>query len=241
MSRVVAESVEALPRSGGRRTIAVGVDGSEAAARALDWAVEHAAAGRAELVVVGRTRSVDRTRALDRTRVVGRFVPGGPDELRTLECDTLVVGSRGEPFHGLAAAAENPERQLVVVRGLPRLATGVVTAAVGGVSDRAVLRAAAQICRARAARLRLLHLHLHFGGVAEVGEPDNTPLRHATKYLRAIAPDLEPTTLLDRRAPHEAFGAPSTDLLIIGRGYGGTVGRVAKTAFYHSACPVLLA
>nr|BFE53416.1 hypothetical protein GCM10017745_68430 [Saccharothrix mutabilis subsp. capreolus] len=212
----------------------MGVDGSEAAARALDWAVEHAA-GRAELVVVGRARSVDRT------RVVGRFVPGGPDELRTLECDTLVVGSRGEPFHGLAAAAENPDRQLVVVRGLPRLATGVVTAAVGGVSDRAVLRAAARICRARAARLRLLHLHLHFGGVAEVGEPDDTPLRHATKYLRAIAPDLEPTTLLDRRAPHEAFGAPSTDLLIIGRGYGGTVGRVAKTAFYHSACPVLLA
>lgn len=229
MSRVVAQSVEARPRSGARRTIAVGLDGSEAAARALDWAVEHAAATLAELVVVGRTRSV------------GRFVPGGPDELRTLECDTLVVGSRGEPFHGLAAAADNPDRQLVVVRGLPRLSTGVVTAAVGGVSDRAVLRAAAQICRARTARLRLLHLHLHFGGVAEVGEPDDTPLRHATKYLRAIAPDLEPTTLLDRRAPHEAFGAPSTDLLIIGRGYGGTIGRVAKTAFYHSACPVLLA
>ncbi|GAA0208870.1 hypothetical protein GCM10010492_03140 [Saccharothrix mutabilis subsp. mutabilis] len=225
----------------------MGVDGSEAAARALDWAVEHAAASRAELVVVGRSQSVDRAlsveraRVVDRARVVGRFVPGGPDELRALECDTLVVGSRGEPFHGLAAAAENPERQLVVVRGLPRLATGVVTAAVGGVSDRAVLRAAAQVCRARAARLRLLHLHLHFGGVAEVGEPDNTPLRHATKYLRAIAPDLEPTNLLDRRAPHEAFGAPSTDLLIIGRGYGGSVGRVAKTAFYHSACPVLLA
>ncbi|XVV06594.1 universal stress protein [Actinosynnema sp. CA-248983] len=228
MSRVVAESVEALPRFGARRTIAVGLDGSEAAKRALDWAVEHAALTRSELVVVGRTPTV------------GRFVPGGPDELRALECDTLVVGSRGEPFHGLAAAAENPERQLVVVRGLP-LRTGVVTAAVGGVSDRAVLRAAAQICRARSARLRLLHLHLHFGGVAEAGEPDDTPLRRATAYLRAMAPDLEPTTLLDRRAPHEAFGAPATDLLVIGRGYGGTVGRVAKTAFYHSACPVVLA
>ncbi|RKT54796.1 hypothetical protein [Saccharothrix australiensis] len=223
MSKVIAaEPVGWLPRQrGARRTtraVAVGEDGTPATRRAAAWAERYAAVMGVELVSVP------------------------PEELRTVDCAMLVVGPHGEPFRprGYAAAAENPERALVVVRGLPEPRTGVVTAAVGGAADTGVLSAAAAFCRASGARLRVLHVHHNFGGVAESAEPDDAPLRRALAFLEVVAADLTPAVVLDGREPHDVLAAPVSDLVVVGRGPAGGLGRMARTALYHSACPVLI-
>lgn len=223
MTRVItAAPIGWLPRQRTARrvtrSVAVGEDGSAASRRAVAWATRYAAATGAELVTAP------------------------PDALRTADCATLVVGPHGEPFRprGFAAAAENPDRALVVVRGLPDPGTGAVTAAVGGASDTGVLSAAAAFCRAFGARLRVLHVHHNFGGVAEAAEPDDAPLRRALAFLEVVAADLTPAVVLDGRQPHDVFGAPVSDLVVVGRGPAGGLGRMARTALYHSACPVLI-
>ncbi|CAL9470434.1 hypothetical protein SUDANB95_02808 [Actinosynnema sp. ALI-1.44] len=221
-----------------RSSVGVGVDGSGAARRAFEWAVSFAAALGVELVVAGRPRV--------RVPTAVRWVGGEAEAVARSECGTLVVGPRGEPLHArhLGAVVDGcASRGLVVVRGLPEAARGehgVVTAAVGGAADSGVLLAAAEVGRARRARVRLLHVPPSFGGAAEPSRADDTPLRRAVAFLKAVAPDLAPTVVLDHRQPHEAVAASVSDLLVVGRAAGGGAGRIGKAALYHSSCPVLI-
>ncbi|MBB5957986.1 nucleotide-binding universal stress UspA family protein [Saccharothrix tamanrassetensis] len=231
--------------TGVTRSVMVGVDGSDAAWLALAWAARHAAALGAELVVVGVGERVTRALVRRRAGTPLRFRRGDLGTLRSLDCATLVVGRHGEPFHPrtIGAAVASTSSTLVVTRGLPtavRGEHGVVTAAVGGAGDSGVLLVAAETCRAFGSSVRLLHLHPDFGGAAESTTPDDRPLRRAVEFLRVVAHDLEPAVVLDRRRPHEVVAAPVGDLLVVGRGRDGGLSRIAKTALYHSSCPVLI-
>lgn len=141
--------------------------------------------------------------------------------LARCSCDVVVVGGRSEAIRG---------------------EYGWITACVdGGDHGDAVLRAAADLCRMRRARLRLLHVrpphpHGHTGAGSAVP-------RHASELLRLIAPDVQPVVVTDHRYPHEAVCAYPTDVLVVGAGRSARArgtGPFARTALYHASCPVLI-
>ncbi|MFF5923406.1 universal stress protein [Streptomyces flavochromogenes] len=177
---------------------------------------------------------------------------------------TIVVGNRGlggfsalmlgSVGLGVAARAEVP---VIVVRGDgDRPASGSVTAAVHGASDRGWLLVAAAEADARKAALRLVsvwNVLTHVGSVATMLDDLDEIARqrvHEIKALADLAQEFYPTLTVSH---HVETGTSTpgilveasahTDLLVMGRehralGVGPSLGRVAHTLLHHAHCPV---
>ncbi|GGM77620.1 hypothetical protein GCM10011609_11810 [Lentzea pudingi] len=239
------------------RSVTVGVDTSESAYHAFEWAARHAWSLRTDLqVYLADPGDTTVQRVLERLPMLtAHFRPSGDDPVAALvrasdSSATLVLGCTGEQHRGLGLGSlvlpvlRRARCGVVVVRGRPeaiRGERGWVTAAVGGCEDPVVLRRAVELCRTRRARLRLLHLHLPAQHDASVPR-DEAAVRRAVLFLRTTAPELTPEVLVRAGPPHESLAALDSDLVVLGRGgQGDGVGLITRAALYHSSCPVLVA
>ncbi|HEX7306957.1 universal stress protein [Lentzea sp.] len=235
----------------------VGVDTSESAYHAFEWAARHAWSLRTDLqVFLADPGDTTVQRVLDRLPMLtAHFRPTGDDPVAALvrasdSSATLVLGCRGEQHRGLGLGSlvlpvlRRARCGVVVVRGRPQAIRGeygVVTAAVGGCEDPVVLRRAVELCRTRRASLRLLHVHppVQHG---EAVPRDEAAVRRAVLFLRTTAPELTPDVAVESRHPAEALAALDSDLVVVGRGgqHDG-VGLVTRAALHHASCPVVVA
>lgn len=239
------------------RSVTVGVDTSESAYHAFEWAARHAWSLRTDLqVYLADPGDTTVQRVLERLPMLtAHFRPSGDDPVAALvgasdSSATLVLGCKGEQHRGLGLGSlvlpvlRRARCGVVVVRGRPQAIRGEhgwITAAVGGCEDPVVLRRAVEFCRTRRARLRLLHVHLP----AQHGDAvprDEAAVRRAVLFLRTTAPEVTPEVLVESRHPHEALASLDSDLVVVGRGgqHDG-VGLVTRAALYHASCPVLVA
>lgn len=239
------------------RSVTVGVDTSQAAYHAFEWAARHAWSLRTDLqVFLADPADATVQRVLERLPMLtAHFRPSGDDPVAALaeassSSATLVLGCRGERHRSLGLGSlvlpvlRRARCSVVVVRGRPpaiRGEYGWITAAVGGCEDPVVLRRAVELCRTRRARLRLLHVHPPQPHGVSVPR-DEVSVRRAVLFLRTTAPELVPEVEIDGRHPHEAVASLDSDLLVLGRGgQQDGVGLVTRAALYHSSCPVLVA
>jgi nucleotide-binding universal stress UspA family protein len=239
------------------RSVTVGVDTSESAYHAFEWAARHAWSLRTDLqVYLADPSDTTVQRVLERLPMLtAHFRPSGDDPVAALvrasdSSATLVLGCKGEQHRGLGLGSlvlpvlRRSRCGVVVVRGRPpaiRGEYGWITAAVGGCEDPVVLRRAVELCRTRRASLRLLHIHLpaQCGAAVPRDEPE---VRQAVSFLRTTAPELTPTVVVESRHPHETLAALDSDVVVVGRGgqHGG-VGVITRAALHHASCPVLVA
>ncbi|KOV85894.1 universal stress protein [Nocardia sp. NRRL S-836] len=235
----------------------VGVDTSESAYHAFEWAARHAWALRTDLqVYLADPADTTVHRVLDRLPMLtAHFRSGGDDPVAALvgasdSSATLVLGCKGEQHRGLGLGSlvlpvlRRARCGVVVVRGRPpaiRGEHGRVTAAVGGCEDPVVLRRAVELCRTRRASLHLLHVHPPARCAASVPRAE-AALRQAVSFLRTTAPELTPEVVVECRHPHEALAALESDVVVVGRGgrHDG-VGVITRAALHHASCPVLVA
>lgn len=239
------------------RSVTVGVDTSESAYHAFEWAARHAWSLRTDLqVFLADPGDTTVQRVLERLPMLtAHFRPSGDDPVGALvgaseSSATLVMGCRGEQHRGLGLGSlvlpvlGRARCNVVVVRGRPpaiRGEYGWVTAAVGGCEDPVVLRRAVEHCRTRRASLRLLHVHPPAQHGSDTRR-DEAAIRRAVLHLRTTAPELTPEVVVESRHPAEALAALDSDLVVVGRGgqHGG-VGLFTRAALYHASCPVLVA
>ncbi|MFD4675435.1 universal stress protein [Lentzea sp. NPDC058450] len=239
------------------RSVTVGVDTSEFAYHAFEWAARHAWSLRTDLqVYLADPGDTTVQKVLERLPMLtAHFRPSGDDPVAALvgasdSSATLVLGCKGEQHRGLGLGSlvlpvlRRARCGVVVVRGRPEAIRGEhgwVTAAVGGCEDPVVLRRAVELCRTRRARLRLLHIHLP--AQHDPSAPrDEAALRRAVLFLRTTAPELTPEVRVEARHPHESMASLDSDLVVVGRGgqHDG-VGLVTRAALHHASCPVLVA
>jgi nucleotide-binding universal stress UspA family protein len=245
--------------SGG--SVVVGVDGSPSSYHAFEWAARHAWMLRTDLQVYSAIRGPDHVDLpIDETvqRVLHRlpmltahFRQSGEDPVSALsaagrDAAALVLGSRGRAHAALGLGALVPQVirrvpcDVVVVRGRPEAIRGEhgwITAAIGGHDALPVLANAIALCRARVARLRVLHIRPVRRGVDQVVEDD--VVRHAAAVLRHAAPDVRADFVAEHRQPHEVLTGLPSDLIVLGRSRHG-IDPMTKTALHHAPCPVLI-
>lgn len=177
--------------------------------------------------------------------------------------DTLVVGTRGRGgFASLmlgsvslrvAARCRGP---VVVVREVPRAATGTVVAAVRDDGDREAVRFAARTAALRGAALRVVSVWVFLENVGSMGavavdidavaRSETEATRRTVGPVRAEFPDLTITeeALRARSVAGALVDASKTaDLLVMGTRrrthmLGGSLGRVTHAVLHHAHCPV---